>query len=360
MESHSRSSDWQSELNVWAQPFLERLAHPSQQHWAEVYLWGLLGPGDRKSVEAMASRVAPGATQQLHHFLSTSSWDPGPLETMLVEQAQRLVGGADTVLCVDDTALVKKGEHSVGVAPQYCGQLGKKANCQALVSLTLARREVPVCIGLRLYLPDIWVQDAGRRLQARIPLHMSGHPKWRLALDEIDRVRAAGAVFGCVTADAEYGKAADFRAGLAERGLTYAVGVGPTQKVYPADVRLEEAPDRATGRPTKHPAPSVDSRSIADTIAALPEAAFRRLSWRQGTKGPLQADFAAVRVRVGDGPLMSKNRHLPGSAAWLVCERRLSGERKYYLTSHAEATTLEHLAAAIKARWVGESRRTSR
>lgn len=342
--------DWRCDLREWVQPFVERLGHPSQRHWAEVYLLGLLGPGERKSIEPMANRIAPGAREQLHHFVSTSPWDPGPLESVLVERAQALVGGPEAVLCVDDTALVKQGEHSVGVARQYCGQLGKQANCQVLVSLTLARHEVPVCLGLRLYLPEVWAHDAGRRLQARVPLFLTAQPKWRLALDEIDRVRAAGATFGGVAADADYGKVPEFRAGLAERKLLYAVGVGPTQKVYPADVTIDHAP---TGR-RKYPQPSVASRSIAETIAALPEAAFQRLSWRDGTKGPLEADFAALRVRVGDGPSMGQKQRLPGSEAWLVCERRLSGERKYYLTNHATDTPLTTLAAAIKARWVCE------
>ncbi len=354
-ETHA-PPDWRAELATWLSPFLERLAHPSQRQWVEVYLWGLLGPGDRKSVAAMASRVAPGAVQQLHHFLSTSPWDPGPLEAVPVERAQRLVGGPDAVLCVDDTALVKKGEMSVGVARQHCGQLGKKASCQALVSLTLARREVPVCIGLRLYLPAAWARDADRRLLARVPHAIAMRPKWRIAPDEIDRVRAAGATFGCVAADAEYGKVPAFRDGLTARGLTYAAGIGPTQKVYPADVAMVDppVPSPGRGRPPKRPVPAVKSKAVAAFVADLPEGAFRRLSWRRGTKGRLEADFAAVRVRVADGPLMTRAQHRPGTPAWLVCERRLTGRRKYYLTNHPEGASLEGLAAAIKARWVCE------
>ena len=168
----------------------------------------------------MASRVAPGDLQQLHHFVSTSPWATAPLEDELVEAADRLVGGPDAVLVVDDTALVKQGRRSVGVKRQYCGQLGKRANCQSLVSLTLARREVPVCVGLRLLLPERWAGDTERRRRAGVPGEVDGRPKWRIALDEIDRVLAAGARFGCVLGDAEYGKAAEFRRGLTERGLT--------------------------------------------------------------------------------------------------------------------------------------------
>ncbi len=155
----SPTTDWRAAFEAWLVPFLARLGRVEQRRWAPVYLQGLLGPGARKSVEPMAARVAPGDVQQLHHFISASPWRCEPLEEELVRAADRLVGGPDAVLVVDDTALVKQGRHSVGVARQSCGQLGKKANCQALVSLTLARREVPVCVGLRLFLPRAWAEE---------------------------------------------------------------------------------------------------------------------------------------------------------------------------------------------------------
>jgi SRSO17 transposase len=263
------------------------------------------------------------------------------------------VGGPDAVLVVDDTALVKQGRHSVGVKRQYCGQLGKKANCQALVSLTLARSEVPVGVGLRLFLPEDWCADAGRCAAAGVPEAVGYRPKWRIALDEIDRVLASGARFGHVLADAEYGRAAGFRAGLAERRLPYAVGIMPVQQVYPAGVTLAFPERKATGRPRKHPAPSVASVAAGDLIEARPEA-FRAVSWRTGTKGPLRAEFAALRVRVADGPVAARGRHLPGEEAWLVGEHRASGERKYYLSNLPADASLETLAALIKARWVCE------
>src|SRR3712207_6311919 len=150
-----RSADgWEAELERWLAPFLARLRRKAQRHWAPFYLKGLILPGERKSLEPMAARVAPGDTQQLHPFVSTSPWATAPLEDELVQAADRLLGGPEAVLVVDDTCLVKQGRHSVGVKRQYCGQLGKRANCQALVSLTLGRAEVPVCVGLRLFLPE--------------------------------------------------------------------------------------------------------------------------------------------------------------------------------------------------------------
>jgi SRSO17 transposase len=345
---------WGDELGRWLEPFLARLRRQAQRRWAPVYLKGLLLPGERKSVEPMAARVAPGDLQQLHHFVSTSPWATAPLEDELVKAADRLVGGPDAVLVVDDTALVKQGRRSVGVKRQYCGQLGKRANCQSLVSLTLARGEVPVCVGLRLFLPEDWCGDAERRAAAGVPEAVAYRPKWKIALDEIDRVLASGARFGCVLADAEYGKAAEFRGGLAKRRLPWAVGVLPTQKVYPADVTLAPPERKATGRPPKHPVPSAASVGTAELFAALPRAAFRTISWRRGTKGPLRGSFAALRVRVADGALVARARHLPGEEAWLVCERRTGGKGKYYLANLPADVPLERLAALIKARWACE------
>jgi SRSO17 transposase len=185
-----------------------------------------------------------------------------------------------------------------------------------------------------------------------VPEAVAYRPKWRIALDEIDRVLASGARFGFVLADAEYGKAAEFRAGLAGRRLPYAVGILPTQKVYPAGVTLAFPERKPTGRPRKHPVPSAASIGAAELIEARP-AAFRAISWRVGTKG-LKAEFAAVRVRVADGPAAARGQHLPGEEAWLVGEHRATGERKYYPSNLPPDASLEVLAALIKARWVCE------
>ena len=204
-----------------------------------LYVAGLIGPGERKSVGPMAERLAPGDYDQLHHFVSSGVWDAAPLEQELACQANGLVGGPQAVLVIDDTALPKKGSHSVGVAPQYASALGKNANCQTLVSLTLARGEVLLAVGLRLFLPESWTSDADRMSRAGVPeARRAPRTKPEIALTEIDRVRAAGLIFGTVLADAGYGMSAPFRQGLSARGLTWAVGIPGRQKVYPADVVL--------------------------------------------------------------------------------------------------------------------------
>ena len=346
---------WNDDLLLWLEPFLARLGHKARRRMCPLYVAGLIGPGDRKSVGPMAERMAPGDYDQLHHFVSDGVWDETPLELELANQADKLVGGADAVLVVDDTTLPKKGRHSIGVAPQYASALGKTANCQTLVSLTLARGEVPVMVGLRLFLPESWTVDQARLERAGAPAeYRSPRAKSEIALAELDRLIAAGVRFGTVLADAGYGMGAEFRQALSARGLAWAVGVPRHQKVYPREVELV-FPIVGRGRPRKRHVPNVLSVAAEDMLA---EARWRTLSWRKGTKGPLKARFAAVRVRVADGPpqrIGDKGmQHMPGEEVWLVGERRASGEQEYYLVNLPAEAGLKTLAATIKARWICE------
>ncbi|SDE67782.1 IS701 family transposase [Belnapia rosea] len=335
------------DLDIWLEPFLAAVGHKKRRLWAPLYLRGLLGPSERKSLQPMAASLGLSGHDQLQHFVASPAWDDAPLWQVLAEQADRLVGGSRAALVIDDTALPKKGSLSVGVERQYCGQLGKRANCQALVSLTLASAEVPVPIGLRLFLPEDWVDDPERCAAAGVPEdEVVARSKGAIALTELDRLTTARVRFGLVLADAGYGASAAFRAGLSERGLTWAVGIPRNQKVYDADVQLVP-PGGRKRRP-------VPDREPEDAEAVLANQSWRRVTWRQGSKGPLAARFAATRIRVGDGAVWANNRHLPGDEVWLVGEWRSSGERKYYLSNLPPRTSLRALAAAIKARWVCE------
>jgi len=164
----------EDELSQWLAPFLAKLGHKARRRMCPLYVAGLIGPGDRKSVGPIAERIAPGDYDQLHHFVTSGVWDEAPLELELAVQADKLVGGNSAFLVIDDTTLPKKGTHSVGVAPQYASALGKTANCQTLVSLTLARGEVPVTVGLRLFLPAIWTSDEARLARAGAPEEYCG------------------------------------------------------------------------------------------------------------------------------------------------------------------------------------------
>jgi SRSO17 transposase len=348
-------ADWRGELDAWLLPFVAALRNKARSRMCPAYIAGLIGPGDRKSVQPMAARDDEVSYDRLHHFIGSGIWDEAPLEEALLAEAERQVGGENAWLIVDDTALPKKGRHSVGVAPQYASALGKNANCQTLVSLTLASGEVPVMVGLRLFLPESWTGDAARLDRAGVPKKLRAYrTKPEIALAEIDRVRAAGVRFGCVLADAGYGLSASFRQGLSERGLSWAVGIPFKQKVYPANVAMV-FPVAARGRPRKNAIPDITSISAQ---AMLEAAKWRKVSWRRGTKGPLSARFAAVRVKVADGTPQRIHdmgaQHLPGEEVWLVGEHRSTGERKYYLSNLPADMPIKRLAGAIKARWVCE------
>ena len=221
----------------------------TRRTWAPLYVRGLLGPSERKSLQPMALQLGLGGHDQLQHFIASPAWEDGPLWTVLAQQADRMVGGPDAVLVIDDTALPKQGRLSVGVARQSCGQLGggsqgsvhagawkaaggKRANCQALVSLTLAGQAVPIPVGLRLVLPEDWVKDPERCAAAGVPDEATAlRSKGEIALAELDRLRAAGVRFGLVLTDAGYGASAAFRHGLDARGLRWAEQL----KVPPAE-----------------------------------------------------------------------------------------------------------------------------
>jgi SRSO17 transposase len=205
-------------------------------------------------------------------------------------------------------------------------------------------------------LPDASVPDAGARQRAGVPAeYRTARTKPEIALAEIDRVIAASVRFGSVLADAGYGMSAPFRQGLTARKLTWAVGVPRHLKVYPSDVRMIW-PVAKRGRPRQRHVPDILSIPAEDMLAA--NAKWRTISWRTGTKGKLKARFAAVRVRVADGPpqrIRDKGQqHLPGEEAWLIGEHRMSGEKKYYLANLPTKTDLLTLAGAIKARWICE------
>ena len=292
------TADWTKELERWLRPFLDRLGHKTRRRMCPAYLSGLIGPGERKSIQPMAERLALGSYDRLHHFISSGAWDAAPIEAELIVQADKLVGGRDAVLVIDDTAMLKKGKHSVGVAPQYCSTLGKIANCQTLVSLTLARREVPIMLALRLFLPESWTSDPSRLKRAGVPTaYRKPRTKSEVALEELDRVIAAGVRFGCVLTDAGYGQSASFRQELTARELRWAVGIPRHLKVYPADVKMIRSMVRR-GRPSSADA----TRPVAAPRTHVGEGSMAQdqlAGWHQRkTQGALRRPARARRRRV--------------------------------------------------------------
>lgn len=294
---------WRSDLERWLEPFLAGLSHPARRRMCPQYIAGLIGPGDRKSVQPMAARGGEAGYDQLHHFVAAGIWDSTPLEAALLSEADRLVGRDGAFLVIDDTAMPKKGRHSVGVAPQYASSLGKNANCQTMVSVTLASREVPVMVGLRLFLPESWTSDPARLTKAKVPAdRRAALTKPEIAIEEVDRVRSTGVRFGCVLADAGYGMSALFRQALSERGLSWAVGIPGRQKIYPADVAMI-FPVAGHGRPRQHHIP--DSKSVAT------ETRLAGQPWRRVRGG--SACLNRLAVWISGSPLVD---HAAARSGW--------------------------------------------
>jgi hypothetical protein len=274
---------WKSDLERWLAPFTSALRHKTRARMCPAYVSGLIGAGARKSVQPMAARDGDIGYDQLHHFIASGVWDAAPLEKALLVEADKMVGGDDSWLIIDDTALPKKGAHSVGVAPQYASSIGKTANCQSLVSLTLASREVPVMVGLRLFLPESWTGNPARMRQARVPEdRQAALSKPEIAIEEIDRIIASGARFGCVLADSGYGSSGPSRRAVSARGLLWAVGLSRRQNVYPSEVSLV-FPVAKVGKPRKYHIPDAPPVSAE---AALSDAKMAKNHLAAGNKGP--------------------------------------------------------------------------
>ena len=346
------STSWEITFESVLTPYLEALNHKTRKHWAPYYVKGVLAEAERKSVQRLASKIAPSDYDQLHHFISASPWSTAPLEKQLAQDAENLVGGENAVLIVDDTTLLKAGRYSVGVAMQYSGVIGDITNCQKLVSITLARNELPIPCALRLFLPEAWTDHPERCLEAGVPEGRLSHmTKNEIAIAEIDRLLAAGVRFKVVLADGDYGHGAPFRQALSARGLLWAVAIVPTQKVYSEFVTVDSGFKPALGRTPDHPVPSEKSRASQDVLAGLPRSAWKSLTWRRGTKGPLRAKFALLRVRVADGPKGYYGEHQPGEEVWLIGEKRSAGEVKVYLSNLPREASAKEVIRAIKARW---------
>ena len=342
--------------------YLERLTgclgHADRDEPMRDYVVGLLMPGERKSMEPMAARLSPKAVsakhQSLHHFISESSWDANRLldavRSEVLPTFQRL--GGIQAWVIDDTGVPKKGRNSVGVARQYCGVLGKQDNCQVAVSISLANVHASLPASWRLYLPEAWCKDADRLKKARVPEAVSFRRKWEIALDEIDRLQALGVPLAPILADAGYGVVTEFREALAQRARTYAVGIPSAVTVW-TDGRhpLPPKPWRGRGRPATALRTAPGHRPAAATVVAqeLPAAAWKTVTWRQGSAKPMRSRFAAVRVRAAHQQSGADLR----PEEWLVIEWPTSetAPTKYHLSNLPATASLKALVATIHLRW---------
>jgi SRSO17 transposase len=336
--------------------------HEDRQAPLKSYCKGLLLPGERKSIEPMAARLAPQNVQpmrqSLHHLVAKAPWN----DEVLLEQVRNYVlptmqkQGPVVAWIVDDTGFPKKGKHSVGVTRQYCGQVGKQENCRVAVSLSVATWNSSLPIAYRLYLPKEWAEDSQRRKTTEVPEEVEFQTKPDIALDQIRAAVAADLSRGVVLADAAYGINTDFRGGLAKLGLQYVVGVQSSMTVWepgkqplPAKARGKMGrPPRLLQRTTEHQPVSV--RQLAMN---LPSTAFREITWREGTDRKLQSRFAAVRVRPAHRDYWKAEPH---AEEWLLIEwpRGETEPSKYWISTLPPNTRLKALIKMAKHRWIIE------
>jgi SRSO17 transposase len=335
------------------------VGHADRREPLRAYMAGLLLPGERKSVEPMAARVDPrnveSRHQSMHHFVADAPWEARDVvraaRDWALEQFDR--HGPLQAWVIDDTGIPKKGKHSVGVARQYCGVLGKQDNCQVVVTISLANDVLSVPACYRLYLPEIWAEDQVKRRAARIPPEVAFRKKWQIALDEIDSLLTDEVPRAPVVMDAGYGTVTELRDELAARNLVYMAGIQLEVKVWPEGQGPQPPkPYGGAGRPPTRMWRSAEEQPVTITELArgLPASAWRSVRWRGGTKGDMRSRFARVRVRPAH---RDYNRPEPRPEEWLLIEWP-TGEQeptKAWLSNVSSDATITDLVQLAKIRW---------
>lgn len=350
---------------AWFSAYVEGLStalgHRDREGPFRAYCTGLLGTEGRKSVEPLAAATAPlrvsGQHQSLLHFVGQSEWSDAAVLAAVrayVLPAIERVGPIEAWI-IDDTSFPKQGRHSVGVARQYCGQLGKRANCQAAVTLSLANHHASLPVGYRLYLPKEWAEDAPRRKQAGVPDEVVFETKAAIALGLLKQALAQGIPRGFALTDAGYGSDTAFREAVTALGLPYVMGVGPTTSVWAPGVRplAQTKPRRGKSQPPLLRLRRDDERkptSVKELALNLPEQAWQVVEWREGSNDVLKGRFARLRVHAAHRDnLRSELR----SEEWLIIEWPESEAEptKYWLSTLPPDIPFDKLVDAIKLRW---------
>ena len=346
----------ESRFERYADVMIEALGHADRATPARWYLRGLMLPGERKSVEPMAARVHPqdvrSAHQSMHHLVADSEWSDTALLAAVAREVVPVLAEAGQAPCfwiIDDTGFRKYGKHSVGVARQYCGQLGKTDNCQVAVSLSLATVEGSVPLDYRLYLPKEWAEDKGRCKRAGVPKGIAFATKGEIAWAQIEAALAAGIARGTVLMDAGYGDEAALRDRLSAQGLTYAVGIRPGTAVWCDEHEPAPAPAKqGRGRPRTQVLRDKTHQPIGvrELAQALPAASYRTVTWREGTNAPLCSRFARVRVRAAHANRAREEE-------WLLIEwpKGEAEPTRYFLSTLPKDISSKELVATVKMRW---------
>jgi SRSO17 transposase len=336
-------------LTRWLDQFKNCFGHRAQHVSLRQYVDGLLGDSARKSMSAMLERISePTSYQAFQHFITHAPWDAA----VVWRRLRAVIPERTGILILDETSFPKSGPHSVGVARQYCGALGKVANCQVAVTAALWTGHRAWPLGAARYLPEAWTTDGPRRTAARIPTGVGFQEKWRLALTLVRQTRAAGMTLTAVVADAEYGDNSTVRQTLHRLRLPYALGISPTLTMFHGTPTLRIDRQQSPPRNRREGWPDQDGVSVRTLSDALPARGWRRVTWRNGTNPPWEADFAAMRVT----PTTDWRHRRLAPEVWLLCERGLgpAGRRRHYLVSLPASASLKQLVRLAHHRWAIE------
>ena len=341
-------------LTAFLEDLLAPLGRKERRHWARVYVQGLLLDGERKSIEPMSSRIPGADVQALRQFVGQSPWAVEAVQQPLARKVVDLLSDPE-VWILDETSFPKAGEHSVGVARQYCGALGKVANCQVAVTLHWSSAEASCPLGWRLYLPRAWIEDQERAQDVKLPEDTRYRTAAELALELIDQMLSWEVPRLPVVADSAYGNSFNFREQLRQRQLDYVVAVEPTTVVWTEDPNaVPVPPSPPTGRPRRHPPPSSlpPARDLKTIAQQLPPSAWKKVKWRAGSRGPQRSRCAPLQVWAAHG--WKSQEHPERVAEWLLIEwpEEESAPTKYWLARLGHGRPgLRRLLTLAHARW---------
>jgi SRSO17 transposase len=339
------------ELDAYVEELTSGMGRAERRAAMGHYLTGLLLDGERKSIEPIAARLVDrpdeiqAMRQRLQQCVVVADWAETEMFARIAMKLERDMPKVEAFV-IDDTGFAKKGEHSVGVQRQYSGTMGRTENCQIATSLHLAGEQGSGCIGMRLYLPEVWATDADRRKQAGVPDEIEFTEKWRLALGLIDDALNSGVRKHVVLADAGYGDTGDFRRELEARDLKYVVAVAGKHVVWPPAAR----PVRTTSRNGKNIG-YVDKTHPPQTIAEFAETlTYRRVTWREGSRGVQKSRFSSVRIRTAS---QHQRGQPPSAPLWLLCWWPDDEPKpcKFWLSNLPEGTSTKMLVNFAKLRW---------
>jgi SRSO17 transposase len=330
------------------------MGRKERREHAEEYIRGLLMDGERKSIEPMAGRLPDGNVQALQQFVNQSPWSSREVRASLARKVETEFV-PEAYWLIDEVSLPKQGQHSVGVARQYCGALGKTANCQVAVTLDLGTEESSTPLDWALYLPEQWINDPVRRKGAGIPEEITFKTKPELALDLIDEVKGWGLKPRLVLADSGYGDVFEFRQGLRSRGSDYVVQVSGDLMAWTEDPHPPEPPMKRGGEIPRKRFYAKDfppARSLCQIAKDLPSRSWKTITWREGTKGPLSSRFARVIVWMANGLVQGKTMKVPSEELLIEWPEGDKEPWKYWLSSlPPQRTSFRGLVRKAKGRF---------